>query len=50
VLPILCGLTTNTISKVVVAVATGSRRFAVEVIAGLVIVILAAWAGMFIGG
>ena len=50
VLPILCGLTTNTITKVVVAATTGGRRFAVEVTAGLVIVILAAWAGTLIGG
>ena len=43
-LPILAALTTNTISKAVVAISTGGRRFAVQIIPGLVIVIVAAWA------
>jgi len=44
VLPILAGLTTNTISKAAVAISTGGRRFAMHIIPGLVIVIAAAWA------
>lgn len=44
VLPILAGLTTNTISKAAVAISTGGRRFAMQIIPGLVIVIAAAWA------
>lgn len=43
VIPILAALTTNTISKTAVAISTGRRRFAMQVIPGLVIVIAAAW-------
>ncbi len=43
VLPILAGLTTNTISKAAIAISTGGRRFAMQIIPGLVIVIAAAW-------
>ena len=43
VIPILAGLATNTISKAAVAISTGGRRFAVQIIPGLVIVIAAAW-------
>jgi uncharacterized membrane protein (DUF4010 family) len=50
VLPILVGLTTNTITKAVVAVTTGSRTFALQIIPGLVLVILAAWAGLVVRG
>ena len=48
VLPILIGLTTNTITKAVVAITTGGRRFAIEVIPGLLLVILAAWMGLVV--
>ena len=48
VLPILVGLTTNTITKAVVAITTGSRKFALEVIPGLLLVIIAAWIGMML--
>jgi len=48
VLPILAGLTTNTITKVVVAVNSGCPRFAWQVIPGLIAVIAAAWAGLAI--
>ena len=44
VLPILAGLTTNTISKAAVAISTGGRHYATQIIPGLVIVIGAAWA------
>ncbi|MFY9610699.1 MAG: MgtC/SapB family protein [Blastocatellia bacterium] len=45
VLPILVGLTTNTVTKAVVAVSTGGRAFALRIIPGLLLVILAAWFG-----
>lgn len=45
VLPILGALTTNTISKAIAAVVAGDRRYCLQVIPGLVLVILAAWAG-----
>ena len=44
VLPILAGLTTNTITKAIVAISSGGRRYAMQIIPGLVIVIGAAWA------
>ena len=40
-MPILAALTTNTISKAAVAISTGGRRFAMQIIPGLVIVIAA---------
>ena len=45
VLPILAGLSTNTAAKMIVAGVSGGRSFALRVIPGLVIVVLAAWAG-----
>jgi uncharacterized membrane protein (DUF4010 family) len=45
VIPILAGLSTNTISKVILAAAGGGRSFSVRVVPGLIIVALAAWAG-----
>ena len=47
VLPILAGLSTNTISKLVLASTSGGRSFAVRVIPGLILVALAAWAGAY---
>lgn len=49
VLPILAGLSTNTISKVVFAVTSGGRAFALRVVPGLVLVIAAAWLGALPG-
>jgi uncharacterized membrane protein (DUF4010 family) len=43
VLPILAALTTNTVSKMVVAVSSGGRGFAARIIPGLLAVIGAAW-------
>ena len=43
VLPILAALTTNTVSKMVVAVSSGGRTFALRIIPGLLGVIGAAW-------
>jgi uncharacterized membrane protein (DUF4010 family) len=45
ILPILAGFSTNTISKVFLAIASGSRPFAFSVIPGLLVVALLAWAG-----
>ena len=45
VLPILAGLSTNTISKIFIAGFSGGRSFALRVIPGLIFVALAAWAG-----
>jgi uncharacterized membrane protein (DUF4010 family) len=49
VLPILAGLTTNSISKILLAATSGGRSFALRVIPGLIIVALATWAGAFYG-
>lgn len=46
VVPILAGLTTNTVSKVVFASVAGGRRFAVQIIPGLVLMVVAAWIGL----
>lgn len=42
-IPVLAGLTTNTVAKMVAAVASGGRRFAVRVIPGLLLFLAAAW-------
>ncbi|UTD27538.1 MgtC/SapB family protein [Bradyrhizobium sp. WD16] len=47
VAPILAALSSNTLSKIAVAAAAGGRSFALRVIPGLVLVILAAWAGAY---
>jgi uncharacterized membrane protein (DUF4010 family) len=49
VLPILAGLSTNTISKIILAATSGGLLFAARVIPGLILVALAAWAGAFYG-
>ncbi len=48
VAPILAGLTTNAVSKAIFATSSGGRGFAVRVVPGLVLVVLAAWAGALI--
>lgn len=50
VVPILAGLSTNTLSKILLACTSGGRSFALRVIPGLILVALAAWAGMLISG
>ena len=45
VLPILAGLTTNTITKAVLAILSGNWRFISAIILGLILVILSAWIG-----
>lgn len=49
VIPILAGFTTNTITKIIVAAASGGRAFALRVAPGVVLVATAAWAGALIG-
>lgn len=44
VFPVLAALTTNTITKIVLAITSGGRRFAVQVVPGLLLVIASAWA------
>jgi uncharacterized membrane protein (DUF4010 family) len=48
VFPILAGLSTNTISKIIFAWSSGSRSFALRLIPGLVVVVVAAWAGVLL--
>ncbi|MFY9549577.1 MAG: DUF4010 domain-containing protein [Thermoanaerobaculia bacterium] len=47
-LPILAALSTNTVTKAVVALTVGRGRFAAQTVPGLLLVILAAWAGYFL--
>lgn len=49
VLPVLAGLTTNTASKMVVAVSTGGWTFARRTVPGLLLVTLASWLGWWLG-
>lgn len=49
-IPILAALSTNTISKIVVASTSGSRAFAIRVLPGLIFLILGAWTGMLVHG
>lgn len=44
VVPLLGALTTNTVTKVVLAITSGGKRYALQVVPGLVLVIGAAWA------
>lgn len=44
-LPVLAALSTNTVSKAVVALVLGKRRFALQVWLGLALVVGAAWTG-----
>jgi uncharacterized membrane protein (DUF4010 family) len=50
VIPILAAITTNTISKMIFAVSAGGRAFALYVIPGLVLLVVAAWVGAFVAG
>ena len=50
IVPILAGLSTNTLSKMLLTCTSGGRSFAFRVIPGLILVALAAWAGMLISG
>lgn len=48
ILPILLGLTSNTITKAVVAYNAGGRRYAMQIIPGLVFMLAAVWAGTLV--
>jgi uncharacterized membrane protein (DUF4010 family) len=45
--PILAALSTNTISKVIVSWTSGGRPYALRLVPGLLLVVLAAWAGAY---
>lgn len=47
VVPILAAMTSNTLSKIIMAVTSGGWAFALRVVPGLVLVALAAWVGTF---
>jgi len=46
IVPILVALTTNTLTKMIFAVSAGGRTFALYVIPGLILMVIAAWAGI----
>jgi uncharacterized membrane protein (DUF4010 family) len=48
VLPILVALSTNTVTKAVVALTAGPGRFATQTLPGLLLVLLAIWTGYFV--
>jgi uncharacterized membrane protein (DUF4010 family) len=48
-LPILAGLSTNTVTKLAFAVTAGGRNFTLRVAPGLILVLAAAWAGLLAG-
>lgn len=48
-IPILAAMSTNTVTKAVLAVISGRGRFAAQTVPGLLLVILAAWAGFVLG-
>lgn len=50
VVPVLAGLTTNTVSKATAAALAGRRRFARGVWPGLALILAAAWAGAALSG
>jgi uncharacterized membrane protein (DUF4010 family) len=47
-LAVLIGFSTNAVSKAVVAFSLGNRRFALQLVPGLILMVLAAWAGWFV--
>jgi uncharacterized membrane protein (DUF4010 family) len=48
VLPILAAFSTNTVSKIVFAMASGGTAFALRVVPGLILVAAAAWLGAWL--
>lgn len=44
-MPILAGLSTNTLSKATLAAVLGHRRYALAIWPGLAVVLAAAWVG-----
>lgn len=47
-LPILLALTSNTLSKIVAALASGNKAYGLRVVPGLLLVVGAAWAGWWL--
>jgi uncharacterized membrane protein (DUF4010 family) len=45
-IPILGALTANTLTKIIVAISAGQRRFALYIVPGLLLVCIAAWLGL----
>jgi len=45
-IPILAALSTNTVTKISLAIASGGQRFAAQLIPGLVLVLVLAWVGI----
>jgi len=45
IISILAALTTNTVTKMALAITSGGKRFSLQIIPGLILVILGAWAG-----
>lgn len=45
---VLIGFSTNAVSKAVMAFSLGNRRFALQLLPGIVVMVLAAWAGWFV--
>jgi uncharacterized membrane protein (DUF4010 family) len=48
IVPVLTALSTNTLTKMVLAFTGGSRAFALYVVPGLVLVVAAAWLGTLV--
>jgi uncharacterized membrane protein (DUF4010 family) len=48
ILPILAALSTNTITKSVLAVTSGGLRFGIQVVPGLLLVVASAWAAAWL--
>ncbi|MGH7895383.1 MAG: MgtC/SapB family protein [Candidatus Binatia bacterium] len=48
VLPILAGLSTNTLTKMVLSATAGGARFAWQIVPGLIAVVGAAWGGLLL--
>ena len=48
IIPVLAAFTTNTVTKMVFAVTAGGRTFALYVIPGLLLMLLAAWGGTLV--
>jgi uncharacterized membrane protein (DUF4010 family) len=45
---VLIGFSTNVLSKTIVAFSLGDRRFALELLPGLILMVVAAWGGWFV--
>lgn len=45
---VLIGFSTNALSKTIVAFSLGDRRYALELLPGIVLMVIAAWAGWFV--